>query len=67
MFPQLGKVKWKFEMHDFEYEIILKNIYNYHPRAHFIVNNNSSLVFTLLKAGQTSSTTRLLLIRTSSD
>ena len=42
----------------------LNNINNHHPHVHFI-NNNSSLVLTLWKWGETSSTTSLLLIRTS--
>ena len=43
----------------------LININNHHPHVRFI-NNNSSLVLTLWKRGETSSTTSLLLIRTSS-
>ena len=54
-------------MHDVNYVDNMKNINNHHPRAHFIINNNSSLVFTLWKWGETSSTTSLLLIRTSSN
>ena len=42
----------------------LNNINNHHPHVHSI-NNNSSLVFTLWKRGETSSTASLLLIRTS--
>ena len=40
---------------------------NHHPRAHFIFNSNSSLVFTLWKRGETRSTTSLLLNCTSSN
>ena len=43
----------------------LKNINNHHPHTH-LINNNSSLVLTLWKGGETSSTTSLLLIHTSS-
>ena len=42
----------------------LKKINNHHSRVHFI-NNNISLVLTLWKRGEISSTTSLLLIRTS--
>ena len=42
------------------------NINNHHPHAHFINNKNSSLVLTLWKRGETSSTTSFFLIRTSS-
>ena len=48
----------------------MANINNHHSRVHFINdknNNNSSLVFALWKCGDTSSTTSLLLIRTSSN
>ena len=40
-------------------------INNHHPRVHFINNKNGSLVFALWNRGETSSTTSLLLIRTS--
>ena len=43
----------------------LNNINNHHPHPHFI-NNNSSLALALWKLGETSSTTSLLLTRTSS-
>ena len=43
----------------------LNNINNHHLHIH-LINNNSSLVLTLWKRGETSSTTSLLLIRTSS-
>ena len=43
----------------------IANINNHHPHVHFI-KKNSSLVLTLWKWGATSSTTSLLLIRTSS-
>ena len=39
----------------------------YHPRSHFIVSFSSSSVFTLYERRETSTTTSLLLIRTSSD
>ena len=42
----------------------LNNINYHHPHVHFIINN-SSLNLTLWKSGETSSTTSLLLIRTS--
>ena len=32
-------------MHDFKYENNLEIKINHHPRAHFIIINNSSLVF----------------------
>ena len=41
------------------------NIKNHHLHVH-LINNNSSLVLTLGKGGETISTTSLLLIRTSS-
>ena len=41
------------------------NINNHHPHVHFS-NNNSSLVLTLWKRGETNSTTSLHLILTSS-
>ena len=44
---------------------ILTNINKHHPHVHFI-NNNSSLVLTAWKGRENSSTTSLLLIRTSS-
>ena len=44
----------------------IANINNHPPDVHFINSNNSSLVLTLWKGGETSSTTSLLLIRTSS-
>ena len=54
-------------MHDFKIVDKMENIKNHHPRAHFIIISNGSLVFTLWKWGATSSTTSLLLIRTSSN
>ena len=44
----------------------IANINNHHPHVQFN-NNNGSLVLTLWKRGETSSTTSLLLIRTSSN
>ena len=52
-------------MHDFKFVDNLENKNNYHPRAHFINNKNASLILILWKWGETSSTTSLLLIRTS--
>ena len=52
-------------MHDFKYVDNMESINNHHPRAHFININNSSLVFTLWKWGETSGTTTLFLIRIS--
>ena len=43
----------------------IANIKNHPPHVHFINNNKISLVLTLWKGGETSSTTSLLLIRTS--
>ena len=43
----------------------LNNINNHHPHLH-LINDNSSLALTPWKRGETSSTTGLLLIRTSS-
>ena len=60
-------MKKKYKMHDFKYENNMKKINNYHPRAHFIIIYNSSSDFTLWKWGETSSTTSLILIRTSSN
>ena len=57
----------KYKMHDFKYVDSMKNINNHHPRAHFIIIDNNSLAFTLWKWGEISSTTSLLLIRTSSN
>ena len=51
----------------FKCEIIIKNLNNYQPRAHFIIINNSAIVYTIWKSGETISTTGLVLIRTSSD
>ena len=51
----------KYKMHDFKYETNMKNINIHHPRAHFIIINCSSLVFTLWKWGEISSTTSLLI------
>ena len=68
IFPSLWNMKQnkvKYKMHDFIYEASMKNINNHHPRARFININSSSLVFTLWKEGETSSTTSLLLIRPS--
>ena len=33
-------------MHDFKIVDIMQNIKNHHPRAHFIIISNGSLVFT---------------------
>ena len=52
-------------MHDFNFVDNMENISNHHPRSHFIIISNGSLVFILWKWGETSSTTSLLLIRTS--
>ena len=54
-------------MRDFKFVDNIENMNNHHPRAHFINISNGSLVFTLWKLGETSSTTSLLLIRTSSN
>ena len=54
-------------MHEFKFVDNMESIINHHPRAHFININDGSLVFTLWKWGETSSTTSLLLIRTSSN
>ena len=45
----------------------MENINNHHPRVHFINNNTGSLVFTIWKWGETSTTNSLLLSRTSSN
>ena len=45
----------------------MENINNLHPRVHLINNKKGSLVFTIWKSRETSSTTNLLLIRTSSN
>ena len=45
---------------------IIANINNHHLQVHFINDNNSSLVLTLWKRGETSSTTSFFLIRSSS-
>ena len=55
------------KVHYFMYANTTKKVKTYHPRAVFIIFYNSSTVFTLWKWGETSSTTSLLLIRTSSD
>ena len=44
----------------------IANINNHPAHVYFIDNNHNSLVLTLWKLGETSSTTSLLLIRTSS-
>ena len=54
-------------MRDFKYETNMKNINNHHLGALFIIIINSSIVFTLWKSGETSNTTSLLLILTSSN
>ena len=54
-------------MHDFNFVDNLDNRHNHHSHAHFIIISNGSLVFTLWKWGEASSTTILLLIRTSSN
>ena len=36
-------------MHDFKFVENMENIKNQHPHAHFINNNNGSLVLTLWK------------------
>ena len=46
------KIK-KNRMNDFKFVDNMENINNHHPRAHFINNNNGSLVFTLWKWGET--------------
>ena len=50
-------------MHDFKTVDNMENINNHHPCAHFIIFSNGSLVFTVWKRAETSSTTSLLLIR----
>ena len=78
LFTVLQKIfpKWKKEKYFLSWEKwskIIKtwnawfqsNIINHHPHVHFI-RNNRSIVLTLWKWGETSSTTSLLLIRTSS-
>ena len=45
----------------------LNSIKFHHPRVHFINNNKGSLVFNFWKGGETSSTSSLLLIHTSSN
>ena len=54
-------------MHDFKIVNNMEKIDIHRPRAHFIIISNGSLVFTHSKWGETSSTTSLLLIRTSSN
>ena len=54
-------------MHDFKFVDSMENISNHNPHAHFIIIGNGSLFFTLWKWGESSSTTSLLLIRTSSN
>ena len=54
-------------MHDLKTVKNMENIIIHQPRAHFINNINVSLVSTPWKLGETSSTTSLLLIRTSSN
>ena len=39
----------KHKVHDFEYVENMENINNHHPRAHFIIINNSSIAFTQWK------------------
>ena len=58
--------KW-YKIKSIEYMTLknIANINNHHPHVHFIINN-SSLVLTLWKWGETGSTTSLLLIRMSS-
>ena len=53
-------------MHDFKYVENMKNKNIHQLLAHFIININGSLVFTLWKWGESRSTTSLFLIRTSS-
>ena len=61
-------LSWKkrVEVENIEYIILnnVANIKNHHPHVHSI-NIDSSLFLTLCKWGETSSTTSLLLIRTS--
>ena len=54
----------KYKMHDLTN---MKTINIHHPCAKFIINNNSSLVFTVWKWGENDSTTSLLLIDTSNN
>ena len=54
-------------MHDFKFVNKMENMKIHHPRAYFILISNGSLVFTLWKWRASSSTTSLLLIRTSSN
>ena len=54
-------------MHDFKIVDIVEKKKIHHPCAHFIIISNGSLVFTPWEGGETSSTTSLLLIRTSSN
>ena len=54
-------------MHDFKFVDNTENKNSPHPHAHFIIISNGSLVFTPWKCGETSSTTSLLLLRTSSN
>ena len=66
----VGKVKWnkiKIESMTLNLWMNMEKTNNHHPRVHFINNKNGSLVFNLWKRGETSSTTSLLLIRTSSN
>ena len=65
MFPQLEK-KNKIRNLKFMTFIKIAHMNNHLPPVHFINNSKSSLVLTLWKSGETSSTTSLFLIRTSS-
>ena len=64
--PYLGKKKQNNKNMECMTLNNMANIHDHHPQAHFINNNNGSLVLTLWKWRETSSTTSLLLIRTSS-
>ena len=66
IFPQLGKMKQKNKNMECMTLNNMANMHDHHPHAHFININNGSLVLNLWKWGETSSTTSLLLIRTSS-
>ena len=61
------KLNKKYRMHDLKFVDNKENIKNHHPRAHFIIISNGSLVFNLWEWEENSSTTSLLLIRTSSN
>ena len=54
-------------MHDFKFVDNMEIINIHHSRSHFIIISNSSIIFTLWKLGETSSTTSLFLFLTSSN